>query len=209
MISRVADNCFWITRYLERVDTMARLLAVSAEFHLDSGADENENWKALVIVAGAEEDYVARVGAEFIDDAERVQEYLTWDQERSVSIYASLRAARENARIIRDVLSLEMWEQINDLWLWLNQRSTRRLYDRDRDSFYDHLCKQCMLFHGIAYSLFPWLIMEKLTIWDAAAAPESLLVIFIGAAVVLPVVVAYSIYVYRVFGGKASPLEYC
>jgi len=65
-----------------------------------------------------------------------------------------------------------------------------------------------LAFHGIAYSLFPWLVMEKLTIWDAAAAPASLLVIFVGAAVVLPVVVGYSIYVYRVFSGKAAPLEY-
>ena len=47
-----------------------------------------------------------------------------------------------------------------------------------------------------------------MTIWDAAAAPESLMVIFVGAAVVLPVIVAYSIFVYRVFSGKAAPLEY-
>lgn len=152
MISRVADSCFWITRYLERVDTMARLLGVSAEFHLDSGDDVIEHWKPLVIVAGAEAAYVERVGAELIDDAERVQEYLTWDREQPVSIHSSVWAARENARYIREVMSLEMWEQINDLWLWLNERSTRRLYDRDRDSFYDHLSKQCMLFHGIAYS---------------------------------------------------------
>lgn len=152
MISRVADCCFWITRYLERVDTMARLLGVSAEFHLDSSEGAVEHWKPLVIVAGAEEDFVARVGADYLDDAERVQDYLTWDREQSVSIYASLSAARENARIIRDVLSLEMWEQINDLWLWMNERAARNLYARDRDSFYDYLSKQCMLFHGIAYS---------------------------------------------------------
>ncbi len=111
-----------------------------------------EHWKPLVIVAGAEEDFVKRVGAEYLDDAERVQEFLTWDREQPVSIYASLRAARENGRIIRDVLSLEMWEQINDLWLWMNERSARTLYGRDRDAFYDRLSKQCMLFHGIAYS---------------------------------------------------------
>ena len=46
---------------------------------------------------------------------------------------------------------------------------------------------------GIAYSLFPWLVIDNLTIWNAAAAPESLLVIFIGAALVLPIVIAYSI----------------
>ena len=152
MISRVADSCFWITRYLERVDTMARLLGVTNEFYLDSSADAAEHWKPLVIVAGAEDDYVERIGAARIDDPEAVQAYLTWDADQLVSIHASLQAARENARTVREAMSLEMWEQINDLWLWLDQRSSRRLYDRDRDSFYDHLSKQCMLFHGIAYS---------------------------------------------------------
>ena len=65
-----------------------------------------------------------------------------------------------------------------------------------------------LAFHGIAYSLFPWLVVDRMTIWDAASAPESLLVIFAGAVVVLPIVVGYSVYVYRVFSGKATPLEY-
>lgn len=65
-----------------------------------------------------------------------------------------------------------------------------------------------LAFHGIAYSLFPWLVVDKLTIWDAASAPESLLVIFVGAIVVLPLIAGYSIFVYRVFSGKAQMLEY-
>lgn len=152
MISRVADSCFWLTRYLERVDTMARSLGVNAAFHLDADVPDAEHWRPLVIVAGGEEDFVARVGPELIDDAERVQEFLTWDHDQPASIFASLRAARENARTIREVMSAEMWEQINDLWLWMNDRATRKLHSSDRASFYDHLSKQCMLFHGIAYS---------------------------------------------------------
>jgi cytochrome d ubiquinol oxidase subunit II len=65
-----------------------------------------------------------------------------------------------------------------------------------------------LAFHGLAYSLFPWIVIDELTIWDAASAPESLMVIFVGAVIVLPVIVGYSIFVYRVFGGKATPLEY-
>ncbi len=65
-----------------------------------------------------------------------------------------------------------------------------------------------LAFHGLAYSLFPYLVMDKLTIWDAAAAPESLMIIFIGAAIVLPVIIGYSIFAYRVFAGKATDLEY-
>jgi len=65
-----------------------------------------------------------------------------------------------------------------------------------------------LAFHGLAYSLFPYVVVDRLTIWDAAAAPESLMVIFVGAVVVLPLIVAYSVFVYRVFGGKAEPLSY-
>jgi cytochrome d ubiquinol oxidase subunit II len=65
-----------------------------------------------------------------------------------------------------------------------------------------------LAFHGLAYSLFPWLVVDRMTIWDAAAAPESLMVIFLGTVIVVPMIVGYSIFVYRVFGGKARRLEY-
>ena len=65
-----------------------------------------------------------------------------------------------------------------------------------------------LAFHGLAYSLFPWLVLDEMTIWQAAAAPESLQVILIGAVVVLPVIILYTIFAYRVFHGKATPLEY-
>jgi len=65
-----------------------------------------------------------------------------------------------------------------------------------------------LAFHGLAYSLFPYIVMDRMTIWDAAAAPESLAIIFAGAVVVLPTIVGYSIFAYRVFGGKATHLSY-
>jgi cytochrome bd ubiquinol oxidase subunit II len=63
-------------------------------------------------------------------------------------------------------------------------------------------------FYGLAYSLFPYLVVDRITIWDAASAPESLMVILAGAAVVLPAILGYTIYVYRVFRGKVEPLSY-
>jgi len=63
-------------------------------------------------------------------------------------------------------------------------------------------------FHGLAYSLFPYLVLDRLTIWDAASAPESLMVMFVGTMIVLPIIIGYSAYAYRVFGGKATDLEY-
>ncbi|MFM2041431.1 MAG: hypothetical protein RLY86_7 [Pseudomonadota bacterium] len=63
-------------------------------------------------------------------------------------------------------------------------------------------------FHGLAYSFYPYVVPEKLTVWDAAAAPESLMIIFVGTCVVLPVIVGYTIFAYRVFRGKAGELRY-
>jgi len=63
-------------------------------------------------------------------------------------------------------------------------------------------------FFGLAYSLYPYVVMDRLTIWDAASSPEALKVILIGVAVTVPAIAAYTVLAYRVFGGKAGELKY-
>ena len=65
-----------------------------------------------------------------------------------------------------------------------------------------------LAFYGLAYSLFPWLVVDRLTIWQAASSTESLWIIFVGACVVLPIIVGYTVFSYRVFRGKATALQY-
>ncbi len=65
-----------------------------------------------------------------------------------------------------------------------------------------------LAFYGLAYSLFPYLVADRITIWQAAAAPESLMIIFIGACVVLPTIIGYTVFAYKVFWGKATELQY-
>jgi cytochrome d ubiquinol oxidase subunit II len=65
-----------------------------------------------------------------------------------------------------------------------------------------------LAFYGLAYSLFPWLVVDKLTVWNAASAPEALMVIFYGTVVVLPVIIGYTVFAYRVFWGKSTALKY-
>jgi cytochrome bd ubiquinol oxidase subunit II len=65
-----------------------------------------------------------------------------------------------------------------------------------------------LAFHGLAYSLFPWLVPNRFDIWQAAAAPDSMLFIFVGVVIVLPLVIGYTVFAYRVFWGKATRLEY-
>lgn len=95
------------------------------------------------------------------------------------------------------------------LYLW---RLTGHLpKSDDRDSLKPFLTLAAIFtlgFAGLAWSFYPFVVPDKLTIWQAASASESLAVILAGAAVVLPVMVIFSFYVYRVFGGKAGDLHY-
>jgi len=65
-----------------------------------------------------------------------------------------------------------------------------------------------LAFLGIAYSMFPYIVVDKMTIWEAASATESLWVIFWGAVIVLPTIIGYTIYSYKIFWGKTEPLSY-
>jgi uncharacterized alpha-E superfamily protein len=150
VISRVAESCFWLNRYVERVEVLSRMLGVNFALQLDLELPQAERWRPLVVVTGQEEDFLKRTEAERADDSETVQEYLTWNEENPSSLWSSLRAARENARTIRETISLEIWETLNDLWVWLGERAARRLYGSDRQAFYAHLRNQCLLMHGVA-----------------------------------------------------------
>jgi cytochrome bd ubiquinol oxidase subunit II len=65
-----------------------------------------------------------------------------------------------------------------------------------------------LAFLGLAYSLYPYIIIDRLTIWQAASAPNSLLFIFVGVAITLPAIIVYTVYMYRVFWGRATELSY-
>ncbi|MDB5869753.1 MAG: cytochrome bd quinol oxidase subunit 2 apoprotein [Polaromonas sp.] len=65
-----------------------------------------------------------------------------------------------------------------------------------------------LAFYGLAYSLFPWLVIDRIHIWQAAISPESMGVILAGAAVVLPMIIGYTVFSYRVFWGKSAALKY-
>ena len=65
-----------------------------------------------------------------------------------------------------------------------------------------------LCFHGLAYSFYPYIVPDRLTIDEAASAPESLMIIFVGAAVVLPMLIGYTAFAYKVFHGKATDLKY-
>jgi cytochrome bd ubiquinol oxidase subunit II len=66
----------------------------------------------------------------------------------------------------------------------------------------------CLAFAGLAYSLFPYLVLDRITIWDAASSTDAMRMIAIGAMVSMPATIGYTIFSYRVFWGKTQPLSY-
>lgn len=149
MIARVAESCFWLHRYVERVDNMGRLMGVNYTFLLDVPGAVVERWRPLLVVAGVEDDFARDVGEQFVEDGERVQHYLVFDERNPVSAWNSLSWARENARTIRETLSLEAWTVINRFWLWMRSDEARALYAAERATFYERMRESCQLFHGV------------------------------------------------------------
>ena len=148
MISRVASSCFWLNRHAERTEALARFLAVNRAFVLDVDLPAADRWRPLVVVAGEEPNFLAEHGRDAFEDGEAVEAFLTWSEVNPTSLRNSVYWMRENARTIRETISLEMWTTVNALWLWINSATARKLYQRERDEFYLHVRDQCVLYQG-------------------------------------------------------------
>jgi cytochrome d ubiquinol oxidase subunit II len=95
------------------------------------------------------------------------------------------------------------------LWVWaLTGRMKRGEPVREWLPFAGAVAIYALAFLGLAYSLFPFVVLDRMTIWDAAAHPSSLKVMLIGALIVLPFIIGYTVFAYRVFSGKASEKLY-
>lgn len=95
------------------------------------------------------------------------------------------------------------------IWIWRAATAVRKgTALPDWSPFAGTVALFLLSFAGLAYSLFPYVVMDRMTIWEAAAHPSSLKVVLGGALVVLPFIVGYTIYAYRVFRGKASAKLY-
>ncbi len=113
MLSRVADSIYWMARYIERAENIARFIDVNNHLLLDSEVPVQSQWDALLAVMADEERYFERYETANEDD---VVHFLVFDRENPNSLLSCLRAARENARAIREIISGEMWLHLNTLY---------------------------------------------------------------------------------------------
>ena len=148
MLSRVANSIYWTNRYLERAENNARFMDVNFNLTLDLPQYVSEQWEPLVVANGNIELFKSLHSH---GTRENVIHFMGFEKENPSSIYCCLSKARENARIIRENITKEIWEQINELY-FLVQRGERKQKSilNDPRRFFDEVRKRCQLLNGIA-----------------------------------------------------------
>jgi uncharacterized alpha-E superfamily protein len=144
MLSRVADSIYWMGRYIERSENVARFVDVNYSLLLDFSSDQQ--WQPLVDITGDTEDFAARYG-EATESA--VIRFLTFDTDNPSSILSCVRAARENARSVREIISSAMWEHLNQSYLTLADAATRRSELSDLHGLFSAVKTASQTFTGI------------------------------------------------------------
>lgn len=145
MLSRVADSIYWLNRYVERAENMARFVDVNLYLLLDSPIAGAQQWEPLVNTTGDQSFFREHYGEV---TAEKVIQFLTFDSRYPNSILSCLQAARENARSVREIISSEMWEQINDFY-FLVRDASQGPHVSELSDFFARVKMESHLFSGI------------------------------------------------------------
>jgi len=145
LLSRVAEAVYWMARYIERAENVARFLDVNHNLMIDLPLAYTGQWQPVIDTTGDSALFRERYGQA---TQKTVLQFLAFDPDYGNSIYSCIRAARENARSVRETISSEMWQQINNLYLLITEESRR-----EQHSSLPVFCKEvrlaCHLFTGI------------------------------------------------------------
>jgi len=149
MLSRVADSIYWMGRYVERAENVARFIDVNLNLMLDAPSGADQQWQPLVNITGDHEAFAKRFGEA---SQEKVIQFLTFDRENPNSILSCLRAARENARSVREIISSEMWLQLNQFFLTVNSAALNAHAHETSHNFFTEVKSASHLFSGVTDS---------------------------------------------------------
>lgn len=179
MLSRVADSLYWMSRYLERAEHTARLLAVKLEITAEQSGEEAEASWARVIASLSSENEAPRDL-----DAPIITQHLALDRSSDNSLLSSLSFARDNARQVREQLTVEVWENLNRLYLKL--RGTDVLDARYPAVIFREILQDLHALGGVTYSTLShgegWYFLELGRHIERAQLVCRLLDLHFGAA---------------------------
>src|SRR5579872_116552 len=146
MLSRVADSIYWMSRYVERAENVARFVDVNLNLMLESTSGADQQWQPLVNITGDHAEFTKRHGEA---SQKNVIQFLTFDRENPNSIISCLRVARENARSVREIISSEMWLQLNTFYLMVNSAAAGGKGLESPHEFFTEVKLSSHLFTGV------------------------------------------------------------
>ncbi len=149
MLSRVADSLFWMSRYVERAENVARFIDVNLNLLLDVGVQGSSQWAPLVYTTGDHEEFEERY-----EDAtqENVIRFLAFDRDNPNSILSCVSNARENARASREMISSQMWEELNKFYLLVRDARNDNLAITAPYGFFDRIKRASYSLDGVSNS---------------------------------------------------------
>ncbi|MCE4222554.1 alpha-E domain-containing protein [Methylobacterium sp. C25] len=151
MLSRTADNLYWLSRYAERADFVARILDAAhrlAALPSSYGGRASNEWASALESTGDADEFKKHYDAV---NEHTVCDFLAFSRHNPSSIRSCIETARENARSIRTALTTEMWDAINGAWLELRSYEGRELSRDEFSQFLDWVKQVSLAFDGSAY----------------------------------------------------------
>ncbi|OAN44756.1 hypothetical protein A6A04_08025 [Paramagnetospirillum marisnigri] len=148
LLARNAGSIIWLARYMERIENLARILGVAETFARDRAG---RNWLPVVQINADEERFFAR---HRVADARTVPHFYVLDRDNPTSIISSLRSARENARSLRPLISIEMWRQLNRMTSWMSSLSDNATAQANLNALCTEIKEACQLHAGITEGTF-------------------------------------------------------
>lgn len=151
MLSRVAESIYWLCRYIERAENIARFINVNWRLMLDfPAAGQQPQWGPLVQITGDGELFFARYKHA---TKENVLKFLAFDRDYPNSILSCLYAARENARTVREIIPVDMWEHVNIFYLSVKSVSELNNPGYTPLDFYQDIVRQSAAFIGMTMAM--------------------------------------------------------
>lgn len=136
MLSRVADALYWSSRYVERAENVARFVNVNLDLMLDSPTAERPSWEPLVQTTGDEAWFREHYGEA---TPEAVTQFLTFDERYPSSILSAVSRARDNAQVVRGIISRDMWRELNELYLMVTSAAKEHPQPEEMTDFFDRV----------------------------------------------------------------------
>jgi uncharacterized alpha-E superfamily protein len=144
MLSRVADTLYWMSRFVERAEGVTRLVEVYRDSDLESDARRGDvgYWHPTLLAMCAQEQFEG-------DELDEPDSFLLFSSQWNNSVINSIKSARENARMVRDQLSEEIWVELNTLYHFLNSPKAMVEYRNDESSFFRRIIRFSLVFQGL------------------------------------------------------------